>query len=406
MARIYKESRYVLQLLIGKSYGAQYDDVKISFYTKNPSNQVMADDDITIKGNIAEVMVDSTLFDNLEEGLIKYIVYGTKDGIPFIEERQSNYFLKTPLDFKPGENPDEEGGAIRVWRASELLNMYNNSETLDYGRNYYVGGQITDITYVNTQYGDAKYTLDNGFLVYKGKWIDGNGFSSEDQIKVGAYIVVYGILKDYNGQLELDRDSQVVAYQECTGGEGGSCNLGEGEFEFSIEDLGTTCELYSSEEGGYDGWSKVTIKFIDGVPVYVYSAGNIFEDYNNGMIPALGNYSYVCGKITEIQEVNTSAENNYASFTLDNCFKVDKCKWAYWHYNKKEQFESEDQIKVGATVIVYGIFQDNNGSLQFEEGTGMIAAYQECELFTTQEISYSDYQNMSNYDNNIIYLIS
>ena len=101
MARIYKESRYVLQLLIGKSYGAQYDDVKISFYTKNPNNQVMVDDGITIKRNIAEVMVDSTLFDNLEEGLIKYIVYGTKDGIPFIEERQSNYFLKTPLDFKP-----------------------------------------------------------------------------------------------------------------------------------------------------------------------------------------------------------------------------------------------------------------------------------------------------------------
>lgn len=101
MARIYKESRYVLQLLIGKSYGAQYEDVKISFYTKNPNNQVMADDDITIKGNVAEVMVDSTLFDNLEEGLIKYIVYGTKDGIPFIEERQSNYFLKTPSDFKP-----------------------------------------------------------------------------------------------------------------------------------------------------------------------------------------------------------------------------------------------------------------------------------------------------------------
>lgn len=101
MARIYKESRYVLQLLIGKSYVAQYKDIKISFYTKNPNNQVMADDDITIKGNVAEVMVDSTLFDNLEEGLIKYIVYGTKDGIPFIEERQSNYFLKTPLDFKP-----------------------------------------------------------------------------------------------------------------------------------------------------------------------------------------------------------------------------------------------------------------------------------------------------------------
>ena len=101
MARIYKESRYVLQLLIGKSYNAQYDDVKISFYTKNPNNQVMVDNGITIKRNIAEVKIESTLFDNLEEGLISYIVYGTKDGIPFIEERQSNYFLKAPLDFKP-----------------------------------------------------------------------------------------------------------------------------------------------------------------------------------------------------------------------------------------------------------------------------------------------------------------
>ena len=101
MARIYKESRYILQLLIGKSYVAQYKDIKISFYTKNPNNQVMVDNGITINRNIAEVKIESTLFDNLEEGLISYIVYGTKDGIPFIEERQSNYFLKAPLDFKP-----------------------------------------------------------------------------------------------------------------------------------------------------------------------------------------------------------------------------------------------------------------------------------------------------------------
>ena len=372
MARIYKESRYVLQLLIGKSYDAQYDDVKISFYTKNPSNQVMVDDNITIKRNIAEVKIESTLFDNLEEGLIKYIVYGTKDGIPFIEERISNYFLKTPLDFKPGENPDEEGeGVIRVWRASELLNMYNNSETLDYGRNYYVGGQITDITYVNTQYGDAKYTLDNGFLVYKGKWIDGNGFSSEDQIKVGACVVVYGVLKDYNGQLELDRDSQVIAYQEC---EGGSCNLGETGLTLTTEDIGTY-ELLASDEG-YDGWSKITLTLEENtVGVTVYSAKDVFQKHSQGWVVGIGNYSYVYGKITEIQEVSIDAENNYATYIIDDCFKVGKGKC---NYDTTTQFESKDQIKVGATVVVYGIFQDNNGSLQFEEGSSTIIVYQEC----------------------------
>ena len=118
MARIYKESRYVLQLLIGKSYDAQYKDVKISFYTKNPNNQVMVDNGITIKRNIAEVKIESTLFDNLEEGLISYIVYGTKDGIPFIEERQSNYFLKIPLDFKPGE-----GGSCNLENKSVTPSM-------------------------------------------------------------------------------------------------------------------------------------------------------------------------------------------------------------------------------------------------------------------------------------------
>lgn len=441
MARIYKESRYVLQLLIGKSYVAQYDDVKIFFYTKNPSNQVMVDNDITIKRNIAEVKIGSALFDNLEDGLIKYIVYGTKDGIPFIEERISNYFLKTPLDFKPGESGttcnlgegefvfgtsdvgryelnasddgydgwskiylEIEGGAIKIHRASDLLNDFNtNIDVLEFGRNYYVGGEITDITYVNTQYGDAKYTLDNGFLVYKGKWIDGNGFSSEDQIKVGSYIIVYGVLKDYNGQLELDRDSQVIAYQECTGG---SCNLGETGLTLTTEDIGTY-ELLASDEG-YDGWSKITLTLEeDTVGVTVYSAKDVFQKHSQGWGVGVGNYSYVYGKITEIQEVSIDAENNYATYIIDDCFKVGKGKC---NYDTTTQFESEGQIKVGASVVVYGIFQDYNGNLQFEEGFSTIIVYQECEAnvvspFTTQEISYSDYQNMSNYDNNTIYLI-
>ena len=258
MARIYKESRYALQLLIGKSYVAQYKDIKISFYTKNPNNQVMVDNGITIKRNIAEVKIESTLFDNLEDGLIKYIVYGTKDGIPFIEERISNYFLKTPLDFKPGESgttcnlgigeygfdsnsvgdyelyASDDGydgwskmfihiygddGAISVRRASGLLDDFaNNIEVLDFGWNYYVGGIITEIQEIYTLNGNylgyATYILDNGFKIYRGKWISGNDFSSKDQIKLGAYVIVFGRLQNNNGELGLEEGSQVVAYQE------------------------------------------------------------------------------------------------------------------------------------------------------------------------------------------------
>ena len=196
MARIYKESRYVLQLLIGKSYGAQYDDVKISFYTKNPSNQVMADDDITIKGNVAEVMVDSTLFDNLEEGLIKYIVYGTKDGIPFIEERQSNYFLKTPLDFKPTTC-------------------------------------ILEDKSVTPSMGDRD---DNGYIVVE----EGEGYDGLSRVVIDPQTL-------YNEGLEAGR---------AEGGEGGSCNLGT--LDWTLTSPST--EVKNASDDGYDGYSQVTIR--------------------------------------------------------------------------------------------------------------------------------------------------
>ena len=153
-------------------------------------------------------------------------------------------------------NVPTEGGAIRVWRASELLNMYNNGETLDYGRNYYVGGKITEIQEISTQYGNATYILDNGFKIYRGKWIDGNGFSSEDQIKVGAYIVVYGVLAEYNGTLQLNKNSQVIAYQECAGGEGGSCNLGDLVKE--ITENGNY--VYYPSNDGLDGYKMADIR--------------------------------------------------------------------------------------------------------------------------------------------------
>ena len=230
-----------------------------------------------------------------------------------------------------------DSGAIRVWRASDLLDSFNNDNGagLDYGWNYYVGGIITEKQEFNTEYDYATYILDNGFKIYRGKWLNGDSFLGEDPIKLGAYAIVYGVLQDNNGELGLEEGSQVVAYQECgggscnledksvtpsmsdrdnnglivvnpsegydglsrtvinpqtlynegveagraEGGEGGSCNLGETEFEFGISDFNDIFELSSSDEG-YDGWSKVTIKFFRGDWATIYNAGKVFELYN------------------------------------------------------------------------------------------------------------------------------
>ena len=192
---------------------------------------------------------------NLGEG---EFIYGTSD--------VGRYELNASDDGYDGWSKiylEIEGGAIRVWRASELLNMHNNGETLDYGRNYYVGGKITEIQEINTQYGNATYILDNGFKIYRGKWIDGNGFSSQDQIKVGAYIVVYGVLAEYNGTLQLNKNSQVIAYQECAGGEGSGCKL----ITRTIKENGTyrASDGYNipvinlSQNGAFDSKLKVDV---------------------------------------------------------------------------------------------------------------------------------------------------
>lgn len=186
----------------------------------------------------------------------------------------------------------EGGGAIYVHKASVLLDFFNNGGNIDYGAYYYVGGEITEIQEVSTQYGNATYTLDNGFKVYRGKWIDGNGFDSEDQIKVGAYIVVYGVIGNYNGTLQFNAGSQVIAYQECEGGEGncddaynqgyqdgynqgqndcpseGGCNLEDKWVTPSMDERDGNGLIVINPSAGYDGMSRTVID-----PQTIYNEG-------------------------------------------------------------------------------------------------------------------------------------
>lgn len=101
MARIYKGSSYTLQLLIAKSTSSPIENVKFDFFTIDPKVTVLVEDGITIDGNLAKVKIGDTQFDALADGLISYVVYGTRYGMSYMEERQSNYYLKTPEGEKP-----------------------------------------------------------------------------------------------------------------------------------------------------------------------------------------------------------------------------------------------------------------------------------------------------------------
>ena len=307
----------------------------------------------------------------------------------------------------------EGGGAIKVHKASDLLDTFNNGEQIDFGAYYYVGGKITDIQEVSTQYGNATYILDNGFKVYRGKWIDKN------QIKVGAYIVVYGIIQDYKGQLQLKSGSQVIAYQECEGGgsdcniiefqeytlkeeaekiyasdygadgfaivsidaidlckqkynegvtagkaEGSDLNIGEGYIGLTENERGQIFELIPSNDG-YDAYSKVTVElhnFDLGGDTNIYDALFVHQLLMDGVISYDNKYIFK-GQITEIQRIRP--EYGDARYTLDGSLNV---------YNGQTMGYD---LQVGDNVIVIGTLSEYNGAPQFSAGSEIKALWRE-----------------------------
>ena len=153
---------------------------------------------------------------------------------------------------------------------------------------------------------------------------------------------------------------------ECP--EGGSCNLGIGEYGFYASDEGTY-ELYA-ENDGYDGWSKMFIHIYGGA-IIVQRAADLLDNFNNGAYPDYGIKQYVGGIITEIQEV---IQDCYKTYVLDNGLKIYRGGW----FDGICFNDANKPINVGDYVIVYGAPQDNNGELIIEEGSQVIA-YQECQ---------------------------
>lgn len=80
-----------------------------------------------------------------------------------------------------------------------------------------VGGVITSITEVSTSYGNATYIIcdegeDNELTVFRGYWLDGEKFTAEDQLAVGATVVVEGALTLYGSTPEIATGNKLISY--------------------------------------------------------------------------------------------------------------------------------------------------------------------------------------------------
>ncbi len=222
----------------------------------------------------------------------------------------------------------------------------------------YVKGIVSQIDEIDTgSYGNATYfisidgTTTNQFEIYRGYYLDGAKFTSEDQLKVGDVVVVYGDLVNFKGNTpELTQRNKLI----------------------SINDPNVNPAVGDGAEGGDDQPSG------DGVE----GTGKADSPYNVAAILQVGakltaddqvEDVYVKGIISQIDEVSTSYGN--ATYYISDDGKTDTQFEIYrGYYLNGEKFTAEDQIKVGDQVVVCGTLVNFKGNtLELTQGSRLIS---------------------------------
>lgn len=109
-----------------------------------------------------------------------------------------------------------------AYTVAKALELINAGEGLD--AKVYVKGQITSIKEVSTSFGNATYdisddaTAANKLTVYRGYFYDNKHFTSNDQIKVGDVVVVYGKLVNYKNNTPQVTNSSIYSLNGVVSG--------------------------------------------------------------------------------------------------------------------------------------------------------------------------------------------
>ena len=109
--------------------------------------------------------------------------------------------------------------AYTVAKALELIAAGEGLEAKGY-----VKGQITSIKEVSASFGNATYdisddaTAANKLTVFRGYFYDNKHFTSNDQIKVGNVVVVYGKLVNYNNNTPQVTNSSIYSLNGVVSG--------------------------------------------------------------------------------------------------------------------------------------------------------------------------------------------
>ena len=126
------------------------------------------------------------------------------------------------LTVKAASTVDLKNTPETAYTVAKALELINAGEGLD--AKVYVKGQITSIKEVSASFGNATYdisddaTAANKLTVFRGYFYDNKHFTSNDQIKVGDVVVVYGKLVNYKNNTPQVTNSSIYSLNGVVSG--------------------------------------------------------------------------------------------------------------------------------------------------------------------------------------------
>ena len=243
----------------------------------------------------------------------------------------------------PIGDPEGTGTVDDPYNVAAALTMIKAMADGELTEEIYVKGKISAISEVSVQNGNATYFISddgsnkNELQVYRGKFLGGKPFTSEDQIKVGDEVIVKGKCKNFKGNTpEFDT--------------GSSLYMLNGEYAEEVP-------LGEPEGTG-----------VQNDPYNVAAALALITPMSDGQIT---DEIYVKGKISKIQEVSVQ-NGNATYFISDDGSENNQLEVYRGKYLGGKSFTSEDQIKVGDEVIVKGKCKNFKGNTpEFDTGSSL-----------------------------------
>ncbi len=250
-----------------------------------------------------------------------------------IELNQRNEIYSLNGVIAGGETGVGDGTEGNPYSASQALEMIANGEN-NPDAEVYIKGKVSQIKEVSAQFGNATYWIsddgstDNQLYVFRGKYLNGEKFTSEDQLKVGDEVVILGKLTTFNDDPQVGTGSKLVSVNGQTG-------------------------------------------MIPGTEALPYTPSQALEVIANGENDPDAEV-YIKGKVSQIKEV--SAQFGNATYWISDDGSTDNQLYVFrGKYLNGEKFTSEDQLKVGDEVVILGKLTTFNDDPQVGTGSSIVS---------------------------------